>query len=408
MRGITKKLLTIALVIAASAAALYMDLPKGGTMRPKIGDLYLVPNRAYLPMALSLIENATMSIHCVYMYIKDEGDAARFVDALISAKERGVSVSVVLEGDLSEESSSAYTRLRSAGVAVRYDGSGFVHAKFMIVDGRILLIGSHNISPYALGLNNELSVLVENSSIAAVLEGAFADLWEDGVLDEDHTEVLGHVMVVQGVDLPGVLRGILEGAQGNISMMYYTFKYYGDYPPTDDLVHALISAASRGVQVRVYLDSRRTNAITARQLEAGNVSVRQSERVLTHTKLTVVDGRTVLVGDTNLAKSYFYRDTVSFTLVVNDTSLAYSAQAYFNQIWVNGKLLGFPAYAVMGRRYLILVNAGTVTIDVTVRVSLDGNESVEEVTLPPGRLLVRALPSEPKSVELTLGKGEAG
>ena len=130
--------------------------------------------------------------------------------------------------------------------------------------------------------------------------------------------------------------------------------------------------------------------------------------MITHTKLAIVDGRTVFVGDTNLAKSYFYDDTVSFTLVVNDSHLAQQAQAYFNQIWVNGKLLGFPAYAILGKKNLLLVNAGSVTIDVTVAISVDGNETIKEITLPPGRPVVEVLPEEPRAVRLTLGKGEAG
>lgn len=408
MSRLVKRVLTIALVLASVVAALYMNTPRSPPLRPTIGDLYLVPNRAYLPIALSLIENATKSIHCVYMYMRDDGDASRLVDALIEARERGISVSVVLEGDLSEESSSAYSRLKAAGVSVRYDGGGFVHAKFMIVDGRILLIGSHNISPYALALNNELSILVENESVASVMEGVFADLWEDGVLDADHTSYLGSVMVVQGVDLPKVLLNAIRDARSNISMMYYTFKYYGDFPPTDSMVEELINASAAGLDVRVYLDGRRTNSRTAEVLRGGNVSVRESQQVITHTKLAIVDGRTVFVGDTNLAKSYFYDDTVSFTLVVNDTRLAQQAQAYFNQIWVNGKLLGFPAYAILGKKNLLLVNAGSVTIDVTVVISVDGNETVKEITLPPGRPVVEVLPEEPSAVRLTLGKGEAG
>ncbi|RLF29013.1 MAG: hypothetical protein DRN14_03025, partial [Thermoplasmata archaeon] len=57
---------------------------------------------------------------------------------------------------------------------------------------------------------------------------------------------------------------------------------------------------------------------------------------------------------------------------------------------------------------LLLVNAGSVTIDVTVVISVDGNETVKEITLPPGRPVVEVLPEEPRAVRLTLGKGEAG
>jgi phosphatidylserine/phosphatidylglycerophosphate/cardiolipin synthase-like enzyme len=53
-----------------------------------------------------------------------------------------------------------------------------LHAKLMIVDAAVVVVGSHNYTQRAFNLNHECSVLVEGGSAAAQFSAYFARLWQ--------------------------------------------------------------------------------------------------------------------------------------------------------------------------------------------------------------------------------------
>lgn len=86
------------------------------------------------------------------------------VQPLIAARQRGVAVTILLEGGppggIADEQRYICQRLEAAGGAcwfmvnrekqAIYDRYGYMHAKFMLIDGRIAVIGSENLSPNSL------------------------------------------------------------------------------------------------------------------------------------------------------------------------------------------------------------------------------------------------------------------
>ena len=56
------------------------------------------------------------------------------------------------------------------GVEVYVDGSGTtVHARFVVIDRRVVFVGSHDLTEKSLGKYREVSVLVESPAMAEVL-----------------------------------------------------------------------------------------------------------------------------------------------------------------------------------------------------------------------------------------------
>lgn len=101
--------------------------------------------------------------------------AAKVRDELIAAASRGIKVTVYLEKEKRERKGSslndgnAYTAriLAKGGVRVSFDDPDKVsHSKVVIVDGRYVFIGSHNLTDSALRWNNEASVLIDSKEIA--------------------------------------------------------------------------------------------------------------------------------------------------------------------------------------------------------------------------------------------------
>jgi len=99
----------------------------------------------------------------------EEPSDAEFTGNLIAARARGVAVTVVLPagGDRSAPTSAAAARLATAGVNVHATGGPTLHAKGMIVDGRIAYLGSVNFTRASLDDNREVGLLFEEPTLVA-------------------------------------------------------------------------------------------------------------------------------------------------------------------------------------------------------------------------------------------------
>lgn len=125
---------------------------------------------------LSFISSAEKTID-VEMYLLSSDDA---INVLLAAKDRGVQVRVILERDLEGTPNyKAYDRLSAAGIPVRWasDKYALSHSKFIIVDGKLVLVGSHNLSNNALEKNREASVILSGTAVGE-FEGIFEDDWK--------------------------------------------------------------------------------------------------------------------------------------------------------------------------------------------------------------------------------------
>lgn len=144
-------------------------------------DVTPVTDRAYFDAAHRIISEAGKSVHIVayelnYYGQYPQSSQSRLVRDLLYARERGVDVKVFLD-DQSDDR-DVVELLRSAGVEVRRDDNETVtHAKVIVVDGRIVLTGSTNLSFWGLERNNEANVLIRDEKTAEYFERYFQNLW---------------------------------------------------------------------------------------------------------------------------------------------------------------------------------------------------------------------------------------
>ncbi|MDK2384139.1 MAG: phospholipase D family protein [Candidatus Korarchaeota archaeon] len=98
-------------------------------------------------------------------------------DALVRAHQRGVKVRVIMERNQINRWSE-YNRLRGAGIEVRLDGNpAYMHNKFMVIDGRVVLTGSYNYTKQADTRNDENLLVVIGEDIAGAYEAEFNEMW---------------------------------------------------------------------------------------------------------------------------------------------------------------------------------------------------------------------------------------
>ncbi len=95
-----------------------------------------------------------------------------FNSAIFRAVKRGVSVRALVNND------DAPARLRIAGCeARRLHSTKLLHTKMMVLDDVKVVIGSHNYTQHAFGMNEEASVLVEMPSADNSFVRYFDALW---------------------------------------------------------------------------------------------------------------------------------------------------------------------------------------------------------------------------------------
>jgi phosphatidylserine/phosphatidylglycerophosphate/cardiolipin synthase-like enzyme len=97
------------------------------------------------------------------------------VEALERAKQRGVKIRIILE-TINRE---MHDELLYKGFDVRYAPNAYktTHSKIMIVDGKKLLVGSHNFSNSALYKNREASVIISDMKTVNEFIEAFEYDW---------------------------------------------------------------------------------------------------------------------------------------------------------------------------------------------------------------------------------------
>ena len=147
-------------------------------------DVQVVTDAQYFQVAKKWIREAKTSIYVMMFemgYYDEHSDTPSnlLVKELMEAKRRGVKVEVILEVREGEDRTTKRNRhsgkvLSEAGVEVIYDSlSQTTHAKLMIVDGRLTLIGSTNWTYYALTNNHEASVLIRSKEVAEEMTDYF-------------------------------------------------------------------------------------------------------------------------------------------------------------------------------------------------------------------------------------------
>jgi len=103
---------------------------------------------------------------------------------LIDASGRGVEVKVILDVSdwnqkVTRDNKNTGRVLSKYGIEVGYDPLSInTHAKLVIIDGIITILGSTNWTYYSLDHNNEVSVLIKSKEVAQKLSDYFQTIWK--------------------------------------------------------------------------------------------------------------------------------------------------------------------------------------------------------------------------------------
>jgi phosphatidylserine/phosphatidylglycerophosphate/cardiolipin synthase-like enzyme len=125
---------------------------------------------------ITLINNARKEMNiAVYSFTKSD-----IAQAIVSANQRGVKVRVLMDN---EQAAGRYAKdeyLEEHKISVARDKhKAYMHHKFCVIDGRVVITGSYNWSNNATYNNDENMLVIESQELAKIFNREFERLWEE-------------------------------------------------------------------------------------------------------------------------------------------------------------------------------------------------------------------------------------
>lgn len=146
-------------------------------MSSSLSKTKLVINGAYRKEITPFINGATSTIELLMFewrwYKQDStSDASLLNQCLLRAMRRGVKVRALVNN------ATHMQNLKELGFDVRTNDAGtLLHSKCIIFDGKVVVMGSHNLTHPAMSKNIESSVILESEEFAKQLQSYFNSLW---------------------------------------------------------------------------------------------------------------------------------------------------------------------------------------------------------------------------------------
>lgn len=230
-------------------------------------------------------------------------------DALLEAHNRGVDVRIVIETD--NRWTPAVTTLEGAGIPLRTDERDYLmHHKFMVIDRKLVWIGSANFTFSGTHRENNSSLVVVSRELSADFETESEEMFlQDrfGQLSLMNTpfelvEVDGKVVEVLFAPEDGITQRLVQtinSARARVQVLAFILT-------SDPIAQALIDQAQRGREVQIVLEAENagTHGSDYQELLRGGVQVRLDTNPFNmHHKVVIVDDRLVALGSFNFTQS---------------------------------------------------------------------------------------------------------
>lgn len=273
---------------------------------------------------IAAIDAAQEYVYLVTYIWKGDEVGQQFKDAVIRAAERGVEVCVVLDGfanlvvprEFKAFPDSVhllkFPTIRS-GLVINVRRTGRDHRKVLVVDDTVGFVGGYNIGSLYARHWRDTHVRVQGQA-AWELKNTFVDFWnrhrkrKHPALPDSGTPVWNSRILAARNEpsrLVFPVRGIyLEALDRAVSRIWITQGYF---IPDKEILEGLLSAAQRGVDVRVLMPAESNHIVAdwvARShfgtLLRGGVRLFLYQDVMVHAKTATVDGAWTTVGTANI------------------------------------------------------------------------------------------------------------
>lgn len=276
------------------------------------------------------IQSAQQSIYVEMFLFHGDKTGWDMANLLVEKRKQGVDVKVLLDGlGQVTEDGTLPKYLLDNGVDVKvynkqlfdWDNVNITHRKLVLVDGYKGITGGMNIGDEYAHEWHDLMVALEGETVQELQQEFFVNWTRSGGQVPLNPPTLpqgvrfGHSatrVTVTSPHEPGkekdTKNAFISAIHSSLKNVYLVNPYFSD----EDVIQALISAAQRGVDVRILLPGVSDNPVHAvlnkqngeRLVQAGakvyKVDAGKDDKVFTHGKLMTIDGIWTSIGSTNL------------------------------------------------------------------------------------------------------------
>ncbi|MBI9115404.1 phospholipase D-like domain-containing protein [Sanguibacter suaedae] len=326
--------------------------PKHSTIGESTTTIYTFGVELYEEM-IAAIEAAEHHVYLETYIWKGDGLGQRFKDALIAASERGVSVHVVYDGFANlvvprkffefppEIQVLRFPVFRPQVLLLDIKHSGRDHRKILVVDDEVGFVGGYNLGSLYATQWRDTHLRITGPAVWE-LSSAFQEFWN-----------LNRTTEVRALPSPGTthwepgfqaarnapvrrvypIRNLyLEAVRRATSHVYLTQAYF---IPDRELLAVIVSAARRGVDVRVIVPEASNHVLTDwlsrglySQLLRAGVTIWLYRNAMVHAKTATVDGLWTTIGTANIDRLSL-SGNYEINMAIYDATLAAQMEEIF-------------------------------------------------------------------------------
>jgi len=279
-------------------------------------------------------------------------------EALIRAAERGVRVRVVTDGEYGLESPDAtFDQLELAGIPIVSDGArrGYMHNKFVVIDGLYVWTGSTNLKPNAFYRNNNNAMLIRSSRLAQNYTAEFEELFAGQFGRSSPQTVPNQTVTVDGTrietyfesegDIAARLAELISEAQ-SVRFMAFSFteslEWTEDGTPRSVMLLLRDRAQAGALDVRGIVEASSRSQV--KPLLCAGLDVRQDGNPnVMHHKVFIFDDSIVAMGSFNFS-SRAANDNDENMLIIHNPAIARAYLEEFSRLWAESRVISASAF----------------------------------------------------------------
>jgi phosphatidylserine/phosphatidylglycerophosphate/cardiolipin synthase-like enzyme len=269
------------------------------------------------------LDAANTSIHCAFFELELD-------DVREKLKEKGKAIDVKLITD-----TDYYNQSKDVGNVRQDNRSAFMHNKFCIIDGVVVLTGSFNPTPRCAFKNNNNLIVYQSAHLAANYEDEFQEMWNGKFGKGDEVKnprviVNGHLIENYFCPEDWCSNKVIYALQkANSSIYFMTFSF-----THDEIRKQIVERYGKGVAVRGVIEKSQNNKDDEYdELKLVGIPVRwDGNSANMHHKVFIIDNETVVTGSFNPSKNGDTRNDENI-LIIHDPDVAAKYLSEFEKVW---------------------------------------------------------------------------
>lgn len=269
-------------------------------------------------------------------------DLAGATQALLDAKQRGVTIRVATDIDTLEDDheNQSFLKLKQAGIPViSGNRDGIMHNKFIVVNGQAVWMGTWNFTDDDTYRYNNVGLLIQSAELAHNYTAEFEKMFVDKNFgNRKQTRAVQHELTIDGLHVENYFTPAdnatssivtrLKQAKTSIHFLAFSFT-------EDSIGQAVIDRSKAGVEVRGVFENTGSDTRFSefgRMKRAGLDVLQDGNPYLMHHKIFILDGQTVIVGSFNFSDNAQNQNDENL-IIVDSPALAQTFEAEFLRVY---------------------------------------------------------------------------